>query len=570
MFYSAVSFLFFETCIIIYSIILLKIKKNLINTQNLRERIDMNADYIIVGAGSAGCVIANRLSENPNNSVVLLEAGGRDWNPWIHVPVGYFKTMHNPSVDWCYKTEPDEGINGRSIDWPRGKVLGGSSSLNGLLYVRGQQQDYDGWRQMGNTGWGWDDVLPLFKRSENQERGADDFHGDQGELSVSNMRLQRPICDAWVAAAQTAGYAFNPDYNGAEQEGVGYFQLTARNGRRCSAAVAFLNPARSRKNLRIITHAQVQKIEITDRKATGVSYSDKSGTIHTINCNKEVILSSGAIGSPQILMLSGIGDGNELKENGIDVVLDKPAVGKNLQDHLQARLVFKCNEPTLNDEVRSLFNQARIALKYAMFRAGPMTMAASLATGFVKTHPDLETPDIQFHVQPWSADSPGEGVHPFSAFTTSVCQLRPESRGQIVLNGPDPKTYPKIIPNYLSTETDCRTLVDGIKIARKISTLAPLSTKISEAFRPSDDLEMDDYEGTLDWARNNTSSIYHPTGTCKMGQNDTDVVDHELRVRGIEGLRVVDCSIMPQIVSGNTNAPAIMIGEKLSDLIQNT
>lgn len=528
----------------------------------------MRADYIIVGAGSAGCVIANRLSENPNNSVILLEAGGRDWNPWIHVPVGYFKTMHNPSVDWCYKTEPDAGINGRSIDWPRGKVLGGSSSLNGLLYVRGQQQDYDRWRQMGNEGWGWDDVLPLFKRSENQERGADEFHGSDGELSVSNMRLQRPVCDAWVSSAQAAGYPFNPDYNGREQEGVGYFQLTSRKGRRCSAAVAFLNPARSRKNLKIITHAQVMKIEINDRKATGVTYTDRSGTAHTIKCDREVILSSGAIGSPQILMLSGVGSGDELKENGINVVLDKPSVGKNLQDHLQARLVFKCNEPTLNDEVRSLYNQARIALKYAMFRAGPMTMAASLATGFVKSDPELETPDIQFHVQPWSADSPGEGVHPFSAFTTSVCQLRPESRGQIVLNGPDPKTYPKIIPNYLSTETDCRTLVAGINIARKIATYAPLSEKISEAFRPTNDLDPNDYEGTLDWARNNTSSIYHPTGTCKMGPNTDAVVDYKLRVHGIEGLRVADCSIMPEIVSGNTNAPAIMIGEKLSDLIR--
>lgn len=527
----------------------------------------MEADFVIVGAGSAGCVIANRLSANPDTKVILLEAGGADRNPWIHIPVGYFKTMHNPSVDWCYKTEPDPGLNGRQLDWPRGKVLGGSSSLNGLLYVRGQPQDYDRWRQMGNTGWGWDDVLPLFKRSEDQERGADAYHAQGGPLSVSDMRLQRPICDAWVEAAQAAGYPLNPDYNGAEQEGVGYFQLTTRNGRRCSSAVAFLKPVRSRSNLQIETRAATTRILFEGRRATGVVYRDTEGREHTVKARAEVILSAGAIGSPQLLMVSGIGEAQHLKEHGIDIVADLPGVGKNLQDHLQARLVFKCNEPTLNDEVRSLLNQARIALKYALFRAGPMTMAASLATGFLRTGDHVDTPDIQFHVQPWSADSPGEGVHPFSAFTMSVCQLRPESRGEIRLASPDASVYPKIHPNYLLTETDRRTIVAGINIARRIAQHAPLKHKISEEFRPDASLDIDDYEATLDWARNNSTTIYHPTGTCKMGKGEGAVVDERLRVHGIEGLRVADCSIMPEIVSGNTNAPAIMIGEKVSDMI---
>ncbi len=526
-----------------------------------------DADFVIVGAGSAGCVLANRLSARPDVKVTLLEAGGRDWNPWIHIPVGYFKTMHNPSVDWCYRTEPDPGLNGRRLDWPRGKVLGGSSSLNGLLYVRGQPQDYDRWQQMGNPGWGWDDVLPLFKRSEDQERGPDDFHGVGGPLAVSDMRLSRPICDAWIEAAQEAGYPFNPDYNGATQEGVSYFQLTTRNGRRCSSAVAFLNPARRRPNLRILTRAAAQRIVFDGRRAIGMIYRDASGTERMVRARREVILSSGAIGSPQILMVSGVGDAAHLGQAGVEVVHELPGVGRNLQDHLQARLVFKCNEPTLNDEVRSLVNQARIALRYLVYRRGPMTMAASLATGFMRTGDHAETPDIQFHVQPWSADSPGAGVHPFSAFTMSVCQLRPESRGEIRIVSADPAEYPKIFPNYLSTETDCRTLVEGVRIARRIARCAPLAQKISEEFRPDEALGLDDYEGTLDWARGNTTSIYHPTGTCKMGRGEDAVVDARLRVHGLGGLRVADCSIMPEIVSGNTNAPAIMIGEKASDMI---
>ncbi|MGI9464349.1 MAG: GMC family oxidoreductase, partial [Aestuariivirgaceae bacterium] len=406
----------------------------------------MSFDFVVVGAGSAGCVVANRLSEDGKHSVCLIEAGSRDWNPWIHIPVGYFKTMHNPATDWCYETEPDPGLNGRSLKWPRGKVLGGSSSINGLLYVRGQPQDYDHWRQLGNTGWAWEDVLPYFKKSEDQQRGADDYHATGGPLAVNDMRLRRKICDDWVEAAQAAGYDFNPDYNGETQEGVGYFQFTCRDGFRCSTAKAFLKPARGRPNLEIMTNSQTERLVIEGGRAVGVQIR-KGGSTRTIRANREVILCAGAIGSPQILMLSGIGGAAHLQDLAIDVQHDAPHVGRNMQDHLQARLMYKCNEPTLNDEVSSLFGRMKIAAEYALFRTGPMTMAASLVTAFLKTRPQLATPDIQFHVQPWSADSPGEGVHPFSAFTASVCQLRPESRGEIRLKSPDPSAHPAIHPD---------------------------------------------------------------------------------------------------------------------------
>ena len=524
----------------------------------------MNFDFVIVGAGSAGCVVANRLSENGKFTVCLIEAGSRDWNPWIHVPVGYFKTMHNPATDWCYETEPDPGLNGRSLKWPRGKVLGGSSSINGLLYVRGQSQDYDHWRQLGNTGWAWDDVLPYFTKSEDHQRGADEFHAAGGPLGVNDMRLRREICDAWVEAAQAAGYPFNPDYNGETQEGVGYFQFTCRNGLRCSSAKAFLKPARGRTNLEIMTGAHTERLVLDGRKVVGVEVR-KSGSLSQIRANREVILSAGAIGSPQIMMLSGIGPAEHLK--GLDIEIRHAAahVGKNLQDHLQARLVYKCNEPTLNDEVSSLFGRMKIAAEYALFRTGPMTMAASLVTAFFKTRPNLETPDIQFHVQPWSADSPGEGVHPFSAFTASVCQLRPESRGEILLKTPHARDYPAIHPNYLATQTDCDTTVAGIKVARKVAACAPVAGKITEEFRPGDAAESD--ADLLQWARDTATTIYHPTSTCRMGPDDNAVVDPRLRVNGIEGLRIADASIMPELVSGNTNAPTIMIGEKAADMI---
>ncbi len=526
----------------------------------------MEFDFVIAGAGSAGCALANRLSADQRYTIALIEAGGRDSNPWIHIPVGYFKTMGNPATDWCYRTEPDPGLNGRSIDWPRGKVLGGSSSINGLLYVRGQPADFDHWRQLGNTGWSWSDVLPYFKRSETWKSPAGEMRGNDGPLSVSPSRLRREIVDAWIEAAVAAGFRKNADYNGENQEGVGYFQLTAKNGMRCSSAVAYLRPAMRRTNLKIFTKTQAESIVLEGRKATGINV-ECGGKRFAIRARREVILSSGAIASPQLLMVSGIGPGEELKRHGIEVNHEVAGVGQNLQDHLQARPVYKCTLPTINTETGNLFKQGLIAAQYAISRSGPMTMAASLGTGFLKTRPELDNPDIQYHIQPWSADKPSEGPHKFSAFTASVLQLRPESIGHLALKSSSIHDYPAIYPNYLATKTDCDTIVEGIRITRRISAQEPLKSVITSEYQPGDAVSDDDYEGLLDWARNTATTIYHPTGTCKMGSDARAVVDPRLRVHGIENLRIADASIMPKITSGNTNAPAIMIGEKASDLI---
>jgi choline dehydrogenase-like flavoprotein len=522
-------------------------------------------DYIIAGAGSAGCVLAHRLSADPTKRVLLLEAGGRDWNPWIHIPVGYFKTMHNPRSDWCFKTEPDRGLNGRRLDWPRGKVLGGSSSINGLLYIRGQKEDYDHWRQLGNAGWSYEDVLSYFIRAEDQERGADGFHGSGGPLSVSDMRIRRDLCDSYIAAAGEIGIPHNRDFNGAHQEGAGYFQLTTRNGRRCSTAVGYLNPVRGRPNLDILTHAQAERILFEGRRAVGLAFRRK-GKLRQAICRGEVILAAGAIGSPQILMLSGVGPGGHLQSLEIPVLHDLPGVGRNLQDHLQVRMVFRTKDPiTMNDQVHNPVKKMLMGLEYIFLRRGPLSMGASQVCVFARTSAEAATPDVQFHMQPLSADKPGDGLHRFSAFTASVCQLRPESRGVIELRSPSAQDAPAIHPNYLATAKDQQVTVAGMRLGRAIAAADSLAPLISDEMIPgpaaSSDAEL------LEAARNFSQTIYHPVGTCKMGSDPAAVVDERLRVHGLDRLRVVDASIMPVIVSGNTNAPTVMIAEKASDMI---
>ena len=472
--------------------------------------------------------------------------------------------MHNPRFDWCYKTEPDPGLNNRVIDWPRGKVLGGSSAINGLLYVRGQPQDYDHWRQLGNAGWTWDEVLPYFMRAEDQERGADEFHGVGGPLSVSNMRVRRDLCDAFIEGAAQCGIPARDDFNRDDNEGAGYFQLTARNGFRCSTAVGYLKPIRRRSNLTVVTKAQVDRIVFNERAASGVVFR-QSGTRVEVGARREVILSAGAIGSPQLLQLSGIGPGELLQRLGIPVVHALPGVGGSLQDHLQIRSVYKSLRPTLNDEVNNPLRKMLIGLEYILFRTGPMSMGASQVAAFAKTDPTLETPDVQFHFQPLSADKPGAGLHRFSAFTSSVCQLRPESRGHIEIRSPDPDDSPAIHPNYLSTLTDQNVAVAGMKLSRRICTSAAMAPFVADELLPGAEVQGD--EALLESARNIAQTIYHPVGTCRMGLDERAVVDERLRVRGVNRLRVVDASIMPTITSGNTNAPTIMIAEKAADMI---
>jgi choline dehydrogenase len=522
-------------------------------------------DYVIVGAGSAGCVLANRLTASGKHRVLLLEAGGADRNIWIHIPLGYGKLFSDARVNWLYSSEPEPGLDNRKIIQPRGKVLGGSSSINGLLYIRGQHEDFDHWRQLGNAGWSFADVLPYFRRAEDQERGADDLHGVGGPLAVSNVCEPHPLCEAFIGAVQEAGLPRNDDFNGPTQEGAGYFQLTARNGRRWSTAVGYLRPAKRRGNLAVVTHALASRIVFSGRRAVGVEYI-QGGAKHVAQASGEVILAGGAFNSPQLLQLSGVGPAELLKSHGIEMAADMPGVGNDLQDHLQIRMQYRCTEPiTMNDVIRSWRHRVGAGLRYALYRKGLLAIGAGYAGGFFRTREDLATPDVQVHFIIFSADTAGAALHPFPGFIASVCQLRPESRGFVRIRSTDPRLPPAIQPRYLTQQLDCDTVVAGLKLLRKIMRQPAMQRYIAEERAPDPNCISD--ADLLAFARASGTTVFHPTSTCRMGSDPAAVVDERLRVRGLERLRVIDGSIIPAVVSGNTNAAIVMIGEKGADMI---
>jgi choline dehydrogenase len=517
-------------------------------------------DFIIVGAGSAGCLLANRLSRNPRFRVLLVEAGGKDDYFWIQVPVGYLYTIANPRTDWCYKTEPDEHLAGRSIHYARGKVLGGCSSINAMIHMRGQKEDYDYWASLGNPGWAWDDILPIFRSLEDYERGAEDGYGAGGEVRVENPRVRWDILDAWREAAAECGIPPVKAFNSGDNFGCAYFQMNQRRGRRWSATNAFLRPVMHRKNLTIVTGALVHRVRVENGQAVGVELV-RDRQKHFVRATRETILAAGAIGSPQILQLSGIGTAAHLEPLGIPVVHHLPGVGENLHDHLQIRLQFKVkNARTLNTMVNSLLGKPAMALEYFTFHTGPLTMPPSQLGAFAKSDPSQPTPNIEWHVQPLSLDKFGDPLHKFPAITPSVCNLRPNSRGWVRIKSRDPAAYPEIRLNYLSTPEDRKVAVDGMRFTRRIMASKALAKYSPEEFRPGpsvqDDAALARAAGELG------TTIFHPVSTCKMGQDAMAVVDHELKVRGVPGLRVIDASVMPRITSGNTNAPTYAIAEK--------
>jgi choline dehydrogenase len=525
-------------------------------------------DYVVVGGGTAGCVVANRLSADPNVTVLLLEAGAKDDWIWIHIPIGYLYCINNPRTDWCYKTEPEPGLNGRSIGYARGKVLGGSSSINAMLCLRGQVRDYEEWARItGDSRWNWENVLPVFKQSESYWRGADEMHGDRGEWRVEKQRLHWDVLDRYVEAAQQAGIPFTQDYNRGDNFGIGHFEVNQKKGVRWNASKAMLRPVQHRANLTVVTGALIDRVVMEGREARGVEFS-LGGVPHRAGARKETVLTAGAIGSPAILQRSGIGPAALLQQHGVPLVHDLSGVGGNLQDHLQLRMIFKVHGiKTLNQSANSLWGKAMMALEYALFRSGPLSMAPSQLGGFFRSAPEVTTPDLEFHVQPLSLDKFGDPLHRFPAFTASVCNLRPTSRGTVKIRDRDPGSAPLIAPNYLSTEDDRQVAARALRLTRQV-----VAQPAMEVYRPEEFLPGAQFQNDAELAQaagNIGTTIFHPTCTCAMGRADDAqaVVDPELRVRGVGRLRVVDASIMPTITSGNTNTPTIMIAERGAALI---